>query len=189
MRIIPVLDLIGGLVVCGQKGERSKYRPIRSIFCNSADPLEIVKAMKPKELYIADLDAIEMKGSNLDIINKIKFYNDIFLIVDAGFKSLLEVNNYLAAGIDKIIFGTETLTDINLLKQANEKFGREKILVSMDMKNGKILSKIQEFQHISPIKLATYMQHFVHELILLDISRVGTLVGSDTNLVRSIVKA
>ena len=38
MRIIPVLDVLGGCVVRGVGGRRDEYRPIVSKLCNSREP-------------------------------------------------------------------------------------------------------------------------------------------------------
>ena len=77
MRVIPVIDLMDGLVVHGQMGERQKYKTIQSGLCTSADPLAVANAFEEKlqsnELYIADLDAISIQDySNLKEILPMK---------------------------------------------------------------------------------------------------------------------
>ena len=62
MRIIPVLDIMGGVVVRGVAGRRSEYRPIQSQLCSIAEPATVAQAIVDRfrtiEFYIADLDAI-----------------------------------------------------------------------------------------------------------------------------------
>jgi phosphoribosylformimino-5-aminoimidazole carboxamide ribotide isomerase len=62
LRVIPVLDLMHGVVVRGVAGRRSEYRPIESRLCSSAGPVVVARAIVEKlglsEFYIADLDAI-----------------------------------------------------------------------------------------------------------------------------------
>src|SRR5438046_4078339 len=62
MRIIPVLDLKGGVVVRGVAGRREEYRPIVSRLVASAAPIAVARAFRDRlgltELYLADLDAI-----------------------------------------------------------------------------------------------------------------------------------
>ncbi len=62
MRVIPVLDIMGGVVVRGVAGRRSEYRPIESSLCSSCDPPVVARAIVERfglaEFYIADLDAI-----------------------------------------------------------------------------------------------------------------------------------
>lgn len=68
MRIIPVIDLLGGQVVRAVAGNRSAYRPIQSRLAASADPVAIAAALLDlapfPTLYIADLDAIVNNGSD-----------------------------------------------------------------------------------------------------------------------------
>ena len=62
MRVIAVLDIMGGVVVRGIAGRRSEYRPIRSSLCSSSEPAAVARAIVERfglqEFYIADLDAI-----------------------------------------------------------------------------------------------------------------------------------
>ncbi|HKM59743.1 MAG TPA: HisA/HisF-related TIM barrel protein, partial [Candidatus Bathyarchaeia archaeon] len=61
MKVIPVIDILNGIVVHAVRGKRREYQPLQSSICNSIEPLEIAKTFKTlgfSELYIADLDAI-----------------------------------------------------------------------------------------------------------------------------------
>ncbi|MBP1929688.1 phosphoribosylformimino-5-aminoimidazole carboxamide ribotide isomerase [Methanolinea mesophila] len=53
------MDLLGGLVVQGKSGNRSSYTPLTWGLAPSADPPRYLEFMRPKYLYIADLDSIE----------------------------------------------------------------------------------------------------------------------------------
>jgi phosphoribosylformimino-5-aminoimidazole carboxamide ribotide isomerase len=46
MEIIPVMDILNGIVVHAVRGEREKYKPIKSILSASPDPVEIANAFK-----------------------------------------------------------------------------------------------------------------------------------------------
>ncbi|MDD5418584.1 MAG: HisA/HisF-related TIM barrel protein [Methanomicrobiaceae archaeon] len=58
MDVILALDLMGGRVVHGRKGERESYRPLTWGIAPSAEPAPYVSFLKPRFLYIADLDRI-----------------------------------------------------------------------------------------------------------------------------------
>ncbi len=62
MRVIPVLDLLGGKVVRARMGDRASYRPIESPLSPTSDAVDVVRgllAVHPfQTLYVADLDAI-----------------------------------------------------------------------------------------------------------------------------------
>jgi phosphoribosylformimino-5-aminoimidazole carboxamide ribotide isomerase len=63
VRIIPVLDVMNGVVVRAVGGHRSEYRSIVSKLTTSTDPVAVAKALLEvsgaDELYVADLDAIQ----------------------------------------------------------------------------------------------------------------------------------
>ena len=62
MQVIPVLDLIGGLVVRARMGDRDAYRPIETPLSPTPDPVAVAEGLMRlgsfPTLYIADLDAI-----------------------------------------------------------------------------------------------------------------------------------
>src|SRR5262249_42377243 len=62
MRIIPVLDVMNGVVVRGVAGRRSEYRPLVSRLTPSCRPEDVAAALHSHfgftEFYVADLDAI-----------------------------------------------------------------------------------------------------------------------------------
>lgn len=61
-RIIPVIDVLNGVVVRAVGGRRDEYRPIVSRRTDSTDPAEVARTLLAvtggDELYVADLDAI-----------------------------------------------------------------------------------------------------------------------------------
>jgi len=66
MRIIPVIDVMAGVVVRAVGGRRGDYRPVQSKLTVSANPVSVAKAMVKatgaEEIYLADLDAILGSG-------------------------------------------------------------------------------------------------------------------------------
>ena len=65
MNIIPVIDIRDGIVVHARGGERANYQPLKSLLTQSVKLEQVIDdllAWYPfKQLYIADLDAIEQK--------------------------------------------------------------------------------------------------------------------------------
>src|SRR5215471_11081379 len=76
LELIPVVDLLGGQVVHARKGQRSHYLPLESGLCGGSEPETIVGALLDlhpfQTLYIADLDAIQRRGSHVDAIRRIR---------------------------------------------------------------------------------------------------------------------
>src|SRR5262245_46812912 len=75
MRIIPVLDLLNGVVVRGVAGERSNYRPVVSRLVDQPEPLAVARAFRAQLglglLYVADLDAILHDRPSRDLYRRL----------------------------------------------------------------------------------------------------------------------
>lgn len=72
MEIIPVIDLMDGLAVSGKSGNRKEYVPIKSVLCDSSNPIDLITKYKEngaKKVYIADLNSIMGTGDNFEINN------------------------------------------------------------------------------------------------------------------------
>ena len=177
---IPVIDLQQHQAVSGKSGMRDTYQPLKTIFAPSANPVEIAQGLKlngADEMYIADLDLIESQGHN---INDIKMVNTIIPVMfDGGVKNCEAFEFYLDYAY-KVIVPTETLESIEEMEKIFEKYPKERIVVSIDTKNNELLAKnfdmsLSEFKEIL-IKLNP------NEIILLDITGVGTEKGSNKKL-------
>ncbi len=92
LKVIPVIDILNGIVVHAVRGKRQEYRPLTSILCKSVEPLEVAKAFKAlgfSELYIADLDAIHWWHLRIfGIFKRIARETGLKLMVDAGVSDL-----------------------------------------------------------------------------------------------------
>jgi phosphoribosylformimino-5-aminoimidazole carboxamide ribotide isomerase len=90
MRLIPVIDLLDGLAAHAVKGERSRYRPVKSVLCDTSDPLAIARAFRDRlglhEIYVADLNAIQgfSPTRHRDIIAALARGEKISILLDAG---------------------------------------------------------------------------------------------------------
>lgn len=178
--IIPVLDIKDGLAVSGKSGNRKEYQPLKTVFHSSSDPLKISKSLKKEgasKVYIADLDAIEGIGSNLDMVGEINRFLPVML--DCGASDLDSVSEALQVA-DNVIVATETLRKLEDLDEIFFKVNREQVTISIDVLNNKILSKHLEldFKILRDCleKLKPSM------VILLDISNVGTESGINWQL-------
>ena len=142
LEIIPVIDLMNSVAVSGKSGNRATYTPLNTIYASSSDPVEIAMGLKranAQEMYIADLDLIERNGNHN--IYKIKEVNTILpVILDVGVDNL-ETFEFLLDFAYKIIVATETLDSIEELEKIFAKYPKERIIVSVDVKNNELLCK------------------------------------------------
>src|SRR5947199_10202859 len=102
MRLIPVIDLKGGLVVRGNAGRRAEYRPWVSPLCGSAEPLAVGRALAARaaarELYVADLDAIGGAPPAVDLLARLGQLGPL-LWVDAGLRTAADARPLAAVGV------------------------------------------------------------------------------------------
>ncbi|WP_407379112.1 HisA/HisF family protein [Methanobrevibacter sp.] len=177
---IPVLDLKEGQAVSGKSGLRDTYQPLQTVFAPSSSPVEIAQGLKlngADELYIADLDLIESKGHN---INEIKMANTIIpVMLDAGVKDVEAFSFFLDYAF-KIIVPTETLEDVNQLYKIFEKYPKERIVISVDVKDNELYCKKLDLNFQEYKKILKELDPA--EIILLDISGVGTNQGYNKEL-------
>jgi len=177
------LDILKGTAVHAVKGERSKYQPVSgSKVSDSSSPLEIIQSLSPSEVYIADLDRLQQQGDNFELIEIIS--GKTRTMADVGAENMNDVEK-CARISDTVILGTETAS-FDLIEKAAVRFpGR--INVSIDMKNWKVLAK-DGFMDVEPVELVKRLnEHKIKDIIILELTRVGTCVGIDEDFLKEIV--
>jgi phosphoribosylformimino-5-aminoimidazole carboxamide ribotide isomerase len=192
MKIIPVIDILNGVVVHAVRGNREQYQPLQSVLCSCVDPVAVAGAFKDlgfKEVYVADLDAILGKAENFGVLQRVVEKTGLRLMVDAGVSTVDQAQRLLKAGVAKVVVGTETLPNLAELKQVMDAVGGEVVVVSLDLRNGKVLSPSQEAQTIEPLQLTMALEALgVSEVIVLDLARVGSGEGVDFQLLEQLKK-
>lgn len=192
LKIIPVIDILNGIAVNALRGKRSDYHPLKSKICDSTNPITVALSFRNygfHEIYLADLDAIMNKGSNSSIFEKIITIPQLELLIDAGISDLKNARNLLKTKNQKIIIGTESLVELGFIKDAIELFGTNRVIVSIDLKNGKILSKSNDISSMDINQLICKLQETgLNQIIILDLSRVGSNEGVDIALLKRVLR-
>jgi len=195
MRVIPVMDLLNGVVVHAKKGERENYKPVESVLTPSKDPLVIGEAFKKlfgfKEVYAADLDAIQSLWTltNFSVLEKLSQLG-IELMVDCGVASLESAKVILDLGVNKVVIGTETLASIKQYEDIVREIGEEKVVLSLDLKEGRLLGEVSKEVEKDPLKLLEKVSKIgAKEIIILELSKVGTGGGIPEKIVKKVSKA
>jgi len=159
MRIIPVIDLKDGLAVHAVKGERQAYQPVKSALLDTAEPLALANAFRQQlgsnDAYIADLDAILYARPQLELIAELAHGSGLNLMVDAGIHDPHSVLELLSIGASKVIIGAETLTTWDELQDIQDRVAGEKLVFSLDMRGGEILSRCPALNTLSPLEGAS----------------------------------
>ncbi len=184
MKIVPVLDLMNGQVVHGVKGQRDLYQPVQSILCSGSAPLEVARSLQAETgcdaIYIADLDAIRETGDNLASIREIASNLSVELWVDAGVTDPDSAKRLLSAGADVAVVGSETLPDLLRLRRIRESVSPEKVLFSLDITGGTVISRAGALKDLEPpIALERLVRESLKRFIILTLDAVGAGGGPD----------
>ena len=178
IRCVFVLDLFNGSAVHALRGEREKYRPIQetSKIVVTCDPLAILDLLRPKEVYVADLNRIMGTGDNLDLIGEIARKAET--MADVGISSTGELD-LLTSAVTPVL-GTET-GSFDLIEEASLK---REVVVSIDLFEGAVLARDPALR-VSTLDLIRRLNPLpVKEIILLTLDRVGTSAGLDEIFLR-----
>ena len=177
MKIIPAIDLMDGQVVRLYKGDPKQ----KTIY--SDNPIEIAKKWEKNGadmLHIVDLDATLGIGSNLSVIKKIIENISVPVEVAGGLRDESIVMD-MAQISTRVVLGTLAFTDKNTLQKLLKKLGSQKIVISVDHKDGEIV--IHGWQKGTGVKLIDAIKDFLamgfSEFLLTNVNRDGTLEGPD----------
>ena len=187
VRLIPVLDLLNGAVVRAVGGRRCEYRPWTNSLAGSADPLAVAIALfgafGTRGFYLADLDAIEGRGSNRAAVGKL-IAAGFAIWLDGGFERAADFDAWNDAGAARGVFGSETLADWNELRAAVERFGSARVVFSVDCAGGKLLRRAGSEPLAGATDGAACARRAIaagaRTLVLLDLADVGGLGGVST---------
>ena len=177
MRLIPVLDVLHGVVVRGVGGRRNEYRPVVSRLTSSTEPVEVARALighvRPAELYLADLDAIQGRPPALGAYRAIRELG-VALWVDAGVSDAAVARAVAATGCD-VVAGLETVPGPEALERIVAAVGAANVVFSLDLRDGVPLRSWAA----DPVGTAVSLG--ITRLIVLDLARVGGGGGTGTD--------
>ena len=133
MIILPAIDIKNGKCVRLIKGDFDKMTSYKN---TPFDQAQIYSKIGFKNIHIVDLDgALEGKSFNSNIVKEILKNLKPKIQVGGGIRTIIDIENWVKSGVDKVIIGTAAVENKNLLKIACEKF-KNKIAVAIDVKDG-----------------------------------------------------
>lgn len=188
MRILPVIDLMNGLVVRGIGGRRNEYRPIESGIAADARPATVADSFIERgfcEAYLADLDAIAGNPPSWNVYRQL-LDRGMKLWVDAGLSSIERANDLARFGngdrkLHRIITGLESIERVEQLDDLLQAVGRERFVFSLDLKHGKPLTSVARWRGQTALQIADEILNFgIRTMIVLDLAGVGEGQGVDT---------
>ncbi len=185
MRVIPVIDLKGGVAVHAVRGERERYRPLRSGIAEGSDPVHLTRAVRERfgldELYVADLDAIGGDPSSADVVAALA--REGRAMVDAGTAAPTPVARMLELGVARVVVGTESLPGAEAFRRLRAELPQAPLVLSLDLRRGRLVSPDPALSGIDAVEaLERLAEAGVREAIVLDLTRVGSGGGPDVTL-------
>jgi len=127
-RIIPCLDMKNGRVVKGVH-----FVNLR----DAGDPAEIGAAYSREgadEIALLDIAAtLESRVTMLDVVRRTATAVTVPFTVGGGISTLEGIEELLKAGVSSVSLNTAAVRSPQLVKQAADRFGREKIIVAIDV--------------------------------------------------------
>jgi len=182
MKVIPAIDLMGGKVVRLYKGDPNQ----KTVY--SDDPISIAKKWQDAGadmIHLVDLDATLGLGSNLELIKKIVASVSIPVEIAGGLRSESLILKALDI-TDRVVIGTFAFKEPELLQKLLSTLGPEKIVISVDHKDGLIVT--HGWQSTTDISLIDSMNEFIAagftEFLLTNVNRDGTLQGPDLEFLK-----
>lgn len=187
MLIIPAIDLRDGKVVRLFQGKFNQEKVY------SSDPVKAARhwaKQGAKFLHIVDLDGASSGApKNLEVLKEIVTQVGIPVEFGGGVRNMATISRLLSLGVQRVILGTKAAADGEFLKKARKKFG-EKIIVSIDAKNGKVLT--QGWNRGAAKTTLDFAQELkgigFKQIIYTDISRDGTLSGPNISGIKELLK-
>jgi phosphoribosylformimino-5-aminoimidazole carboxamide ribotide isomerase len=176
--VIPCVDVQGGVAVRLTEGDPDRattYYP---------DPAVAARHwldLGARELHLVDLDAALSRGDNRAAITAAAAEAarvGARVEVGGGIRSYEAAAAWLTR-VDRVVLGTAAVADPALVTRLLEDFGPERIVVSVDARDGFVaLRGWRETSAVAATDLAARMADLgVRQLIYTDVARDGTLQG------------
>ena len=178
MKLIPVMDLMDGLVVHARRGDRDNYRPIESTLCPSAAPEAILQTLIQRTrcdtIYIADLDAIRFRKPQLALLDQLKQrFRHLQFWLDAGVSDYQDFCALQQLDFGPLVIGSENVIDGEWLNP----LPKHSWILSLDFKDGEFMG---------PESLLANANAWPHRVLAMNLSQVGSENGPDFELLKEL---
>ena len=187
IEIIPAIDIIDGKCVRLTQGDYNQ----KTVY--NEDPVEVAKMFEDagiKRLHTVDLDGARSSHVvNTRVIERIATHTNLTIDFGGGIKSDEDLRKAFDAGAQMVTIGSVAVKEPELFASWVETYGREKIILGADVKNGYI--SISGWLEEGEQKLMDFICHHtkngIHNVLCTDISRDGMLQGPAIELYKDIM--
>ena len=175
MRIYPAIDIRGGKAVRLYKGDFAQ----ETVFGEPAEMAKKWEAAGGEFLHLVDLDGARAgKSMNLDVVKEMIAAVNIPVELGGGIRTMENIDEVLAAGVQRVILGSVAAKNPALVKEACAKYG-DRVVVGIDAKDG--IVAVDGWEVSGDVEVTVLAKEMakagVKTIIYTDISRDGTLEG------------
>lgn len=177
MKIYPAIDLRGGNVVRLVRGD---YDRMSVYGTNPGDTALLLREQGAKQLHVVDLDgALEGEAVNIEAVKAI-VKSGLFVELGGGIRSRERIEQYLDAGVKRLILGTRAARDFAFVEETVKAYG-DAIAVGVDASDGKVaVGGWKEITDTDSMEFCKKLEQAgVSTVIYTDISRDGELKGTN----------
>ncbi|HCB9149677.1 TPA: 1-(5-phosphoribosyl)-5-[(5-phosphoribosylamino)methylideneamino]imidazole-4-carboxamide isomerase [Klebsiella pneumoniae] len=185
--IIPALDLIDGTVVRLHQGDYGQQRDYGS------DPLprlQAYAAQGAKVLHLVDLTgAKDPAKRQIPLLKSLVAGVDVPVQVGGGVRTEADVAALLEAGVARVVVGSTAVKSPEEVKGWFKRFGPERLVLALDVRinaDGNKQVAVSGWQENSGVTLEELVESYLpvglQHVLCTDISRDGTLAGSNVSL-------
>ena len=189
--IIPALDLIDGTVVRLHQGDYAQQRDYGN------DPLTRLQgyaAEGAEVLHLVDLTgAKDPAKRQIPLIKTLVAGVNVPVQVGGGIRTEEDVAALLAAGVARVVVGSTAVKSPEVVKGWFMRFGAEALVLALDVRidaEGVKQVAVSGWQENSGVSLEelieTYQPVGLKHVLCTDISRDGTLAGSNVSLYQEV---
>ena len=185
-KIIPCLDMKDSSVVKGVH-----FVGIKKVG-NLVESAKLYEKQGADEIAFLDIAATnENRKTRTDLVRKISNNISIPLVVGGGIKSVEDVKEVFEAGASKVCINTAAVKNPELIKEASEKFGKDKIIIAIDFKDNFVYIKGGfEKTNLDAVEWAIKAESLGAGAILpTSIEKDGTKAGYDIGITRKIAES
>ncbi|GAB3239717.1 1-(5-phosphoribosyl)-5-[(5-phosphoribosylamino)methylideneamino]imidazole-4-carboxamide isomerase [Pseudaeromonas pectinilytica] len=189
--IIPAIDLINGKVVRlyqGDYGQKTEYT------ASAQERFDLYVAAGATQLHLVDLDgAKDASQRQLTVIRELLKNTRAPVQIGGGVRSEQDVKDLLDAGANRVVVGSTAVKSPELVMGWMEKYGADKIVLALDVNidaDGRRKIAVAGWQQDSGVTIEDLIERFLPagltHVLCTDISRDGTLLGSNVALYQSL---
>ncbi|MGF1864802.1 1-(5-phosphoribosyl)-5-[(5-phosphoribosylamino)methylideneamino]imidazole-4-carboxamide isomerase [Enterovibrio norvegicus] len=192
--IIPALDLIDGQVVRLYQGD---YGQVTEYKVNPSEQFALYHKAGANWLHLVDLTgAKDTSARQISMISSLIESTPANIQIGGGVRKESDVVELLRAGAKRVVIGSTAVKQPEIVKSWMEKYGPEQIVLALDINiddNGNRIVAVSGWQEDSGVTIEALLEDFLKvglkHVLCTDISRDGTLAGSNVELYKDLCAA